>query len=218
MAHQDQRRNGSVCSHAYDLHKALRWLMVGVSMSGIAFRPECTWTPQTLVFASLLWAWSDEKNLEGTIYDRTQDYHSSLRRSTRTGRKLSGIHQNPLQMDRTPAANAFHGLSPKDGRCAGFRLDGRRLVGLCRRWQPRRCTAHPQERGAIFPEVEVVAQGPKTPSGGPTPPVGAESPRAQGECAADLADDDVACGVGPAVELADRPFRQQRTRTFSVDA
>jgi hypothetical protein len=45
------------------LHKALRWLVAGVSMSGIMFRPECTWTPETLVFAALLWAWSDEKTL-----------------------------------------------------------------------------------------------------------------------------------------------------------
>jgi len=63
VTHQDQGRDGSECSHAYDLHKALRWLMVGVSMSGIVFRPECTWTPETLAFAALLWAWSDEKTL-----------------------------------------------------------------------------------------------------------------------------------------------------------
>jgi IS4 transposase len=63
MTHQDQGRNGSVCSHACDLHKALRWLMAGVSMSGIVFRPDCTWTPETLTFAALLWAWSDEKTL-----------------------------------------------------------------------------------------------------------------------------------------------------------
>jgi hypothetical protein len=37
--------------------------MAGVSMNGIAFRPECTWTPVTLAFAALLWAWSDEKTL-----------------------------------------------------------------------------------------------------------------------------------------------------------
>ena len=37
--------------------------MTGVSMSGIAFRAECTWMPETLVFAALLWAWSDEKTL-----------------------------------------------------------------------------------------------------------------------------------------------------------
>lgn len=54
MAHQDQGHNGSKCSHAYDLHKALQWLMVGVSMCGIVFRHECTWTPETLMFAALL--------------------------------------------------------------------------------------------------------------------------------------------------------------------
>ena len=63
MAHQDQGRNGSSCSHAQDLHHALRWLLMGASLSGITFRPDCTWTPQTLVFAALLWAWSDEKTL-----------------------------------------------------------------------------------------------------------------------------------------------------------
>ena len=37
--------------------------MTGVSMSGIVFRPECTWTSETLAFAALLWSWSDEKTL-----------------------------------------------------------------------------------------------------------------------------------------------------------
>jgi hypothetical protein len=63
MTHQDQGRNGSDGSHAYDLHKTLQWLIAGASMSGIVFRAECTWTPETLVFAALLWAWSDEKTL-----------------------------------------------------------------------------------------------------------------------------------------------------------
>ncbi len=63
MTHQDQGRNGSGCSHACDLHKALRWLTAGVSLGGIALRSDCTWAPQTLVFAAMLWAWSDEKTL-----------------------------------------------------------------------------------------------------------------------------------------------------------
>jgi hypothetical protein len=63
VTHQDQRRDGSVCPHAYDLHKALQWLIRGVSMSEIRFRPECTWTSKTLAFAALLWSWSDEKTL-----------------------------------------------------------------------------------------------------------------------------------------------------------
>jgi hypothetical protein len=45
------------------LHKALRWLIGGLSLGGTALRPDCTWTLQTLVFAALLWAWSDEKTL-----------------------------------------------------------------------------------------------------------------------------------------------------------
>lgn len=63
MAHQDQGLAVSPCSHAHDLHQALRWLLVGVSLSGIALRPDCTWTPQSLVFMGLLWAWSDERTL-----------------------------------------------------------------------------------------------------------------------------------------------------------
>lgn len=63
MAHQDQGREGSSCSHAQHLHRALRWLLVGASLSGITFRADCTWTPQTLLFAALLWAWSDERTL-----------------------------------------------------------------------------------------------------------------------------------------------------------
>ena len=63
VTHQDHGSKGSVCPHAYDLHKALRWLLTGVSMSQIVFRHECTWTPETFLFAALLWAWSDEKTL-----------------------------------------------------------------------------------------------------------------------------------------------------------
>lgn len=63
MAHQDQGRSGSRRMHAADLHKAFRWLIVGVSMSGIVFRADCTWTSQAFAFAALLWACSDEKTL-----------------------------------------------------------------------------------------------------------------------------------------------------------
>ena len=63
MTHQDQGTRGSVRPHAYDLHKAWRWLLTGVSLSSLVFRPECTWTPETFLFAALLWAWSDEKTL-----------------------------------------------------------------------------------------------------------------------------------------------------------
>jgi len=63
MAHQDRGRKPARCSHAHDLHRALRWLLAGVSLGGIVFRFNCTWTPRKLVFMGLLWAWSDEKTL-----------------------------------------------------------------------------------------------------------------------------------------------------------
>lgn len=63
MAHQDQGRSGSRCSHAVDLRNALRWLLQGMSFTSIGFRPDCTWTPPSLVWAALLWAWSDEPTL-----------------------------------------------------------------------------------------------------------------------------------------------------------
>jgi hypothetical protein len=63
MAHQDQGLVVGRWWNADDLHTALRWLLTGVSLSGIAFRADCTWTPQTLIFVCMLWAWSDEKTL-----------------------------------------------------------------------------------------------------------------------------------------------------------
>lgn len=63
MAHQDQGRSVSGCSHADELHQALQWLLTGASFTSIAFRCDCTWTASTLTFAALLWAWSDEKTL-----------------------------------------------------------------------------------------------------------------------------------------------------------
>lgn len=63
MAHQDQGRKASPCSHAHDLHRALRWLLRGISLKEIALRRDCTWAPLTLAYTALLWAWSDEKTL-----------------------------------------------------------------------------------------------------------------------------------------------------------
>jgi hypothetical protein len=63
MAHQDRGWKADRCSHAHDLRRALRWLLTGVSFSGIVFRFDCTWTPRNLVCMGLLWAWSDEQTL-----------------------------------------------------------------------------------------------------------------------------------------------------------
>lgn len=63
MTHQDQRWSVGGCLNADDLQRALRWLLSGISLSGIVFRLDCTWTPRSLVYAALLWVWSDEKTL-----------------------------------------------------------------------------------------------------------------------------------------------------------
>jgi len=63
MAHQDRGRKSAQRFNAEDLHQALKWLVTGISFASIAFRPDCTWTPQALTFAALLWSWSDEKTL-----------------------------------------------------------------------------------------------------------------------------------------------------------
>jgi len=63
MAHQDQRRKGSSCTHAHDLQQALEWLVEGVSADAISLRADCTWTQKALIFVALLWALSDEKGL-----------------------------------------------------------------------------------------------------------------------------------------------------------
>ncbi len=63
MAHQDHGRKSLLWAHAHDLRDVLQWLLKGVTFNGIALRGDCTWTPQCLVCAALLWAWSDEITL-----------------------------------------------------------------------------------------------------------------------------------------------------------
>lgn len=63
MAHQDQGRKNNACTHAGQLLLAFIWLFGGVSLNCIGLRQDCTWTAQTLMYAAILWAWSDEKTL-----------------------------------------------------------------------------------------------------------------------------------------------------------
>jgi Transposase DDE domain len=63
MSHQDtDGHNGSAPQHQA-LKQALDWLLNPAPLSAVRFREECTWTPKALVFAAILWAWSDEKTL-----------------------------------------------------------------------------------------------------------------------------------------------------------
>lgn len=62
MSHQDQHARG-VQHNSADLFKALQWLSVKVDWSEVRLRSECSWTPQWLAWAAILWAWSNETTL-----------------------------------------------------------------------------------------------------------------------------------------------------------
>lgn len=63
MALQDQGRNDTSSSHAEQLRRAFCWLLKGVSFDSITLRQDCTWTVRSVIYAAVLWAWSDEKTL-----------------------------------------------------------------------------------------------------------------------------------------------------------
>lgn len=63
MTHQDQVRPGAPRTCADDLLSALRWITAGANWREIGLRKDCSWSPLSLVFVALLWAWSDEKTL-----------------------------------------------------------------------------------------------------------------------------------------------------------
>lgn len=65
MSHQDRSGLTAPAPHHQALKRALDWLLEPASLSGMAPRGDCTWTPEGLIFAAILWAWSDEKTLTG---------------------------------------------------------------------------------------------------------------------------------------------------------
>ena len=73
MAHQDTGRDTSKLPSHQALKQALDWLLAGISWSGVSFRDDCTWSPKLLVWVGLLWAWGDEKTLQGRFYQPGRD-------------------------------------------------------------------------------------------------------------------------------------------------
>jgi Transposase DDE domain len=63
MSHQDSDVHTDSVAHHQALKRALDWLFAPVSLSDLAFREDCSWTPKGLIFMAILWAWSDEKSL-----------------------------------------------------------------------------------------------------------------------------------------------------------
>lgn len=62
MSHQDLDGRELGCQ-ADGLRRAVEWLVPRQSLGQFRFRDDCTWTPWQLVFAALVWAWSDELTL-----------------------------------------------------------------------------------------------------------------------------------------------------------
>lgn len=116
MAHQDQGRKGSSCSHAHDLQQAMEWLLEGASLDEIKLRVDCTWTQKALIFVALLWAWSDEKGLierfaaaRKIIIDRFAEQEEPAG-SYQAFMKLLGKWTEPL---RTVLSTAFRRRMPE---------------------------------------------------------------------------------------------------------
>jgi hypothetical protein len=63
MSHQDRVRKAASETHAADLYKVFQWLTPSGCFESIQFRRDCGWTPRMLVFAALLWSWSDFSKL-----------------------------------------------------------------------------------------------------------------------------------------------------------
>jgi hypothetical protein len=63
MSHQDTVGHTDSAAHHQALKQALDWLLASAKHADLAFRKDCSWTPKFLIFAAILWAWSDEKSL-----------------------------------------------------------------------------------------------------------------------------------------------------------
>jgi hypothetical protein len=63
MSHQDRDGHTASAPHHQGLKLTLDWLLEPAQLANVAFREDCTWTPKGLIFAAILWTWSDEKAL-----------------------------------------------------------------------------------------------------------------------------------------------------------
>jgi Transposase DDE domain len=63
MSHQGTDRLTCSTPHHQALKRSLDWLLASARLSDLAFREDCSWTPKSLIFVAILWAWSDEKSL-----------------------------------------------------------------------------------------------------------------------------------------------------------
>ncbi|GAC1346697.1 MAG: IS4-like element ISRba3 family transposase [Isosphaeraceae bacterium] len=63
MSHQDSICHTASKPHHQALRETLDWILRSADLLDLSFRQECRWNPPAFIFASILWAWSDEKTL-----------------------------------------------------------------------------------------------------------------------------------------------------------
>jgi len=68
MSHQDTDVSTVSAPYHQALKQALEWLLASASLSNVAFREDCSWTPKGLIFTAILWVWSDEKTLTDRFF------------------------------------------------------------------------------------------------------------------------------------------------------
>lgn len=95
MSHQDHGRLHG--THAGSLNQVFRWLLANVSLRGLTFRRDCSWTPRALMCAGLLWAWSDE----ATLNERFRASRKIIRRWLGEQLELAGSYQAFVKLLRT---------------------------------------------------------------------------------------------------------------------
>ena len=64
MPHQDKGRDSLPAYNHQALQESVDWILSGATLSSVAFRKECRWSPRSLIATALFWVWSDEKTLK----------------------------------------------------------------------------------------------------------------------------------------------------------
>lgn len=88
MSHQDTVH---VTTNAEDLQEALEWVVTEETLADIQFRDESVWTPFTLVFGALLWAWSGKQTLTKRFVEARKIVARNAADDQQPGRSYSGF-------------------------------------------------------------------------------------------------------------------------------
>src|SRR5260370_41361699 len=99
MSHQDRDGRTSFPVNFQALQDAFAWLLKTADLSAIRFRDDCTWSPLGLIFAALLWSWSDEKGLKERFSTARKICFKAL------GKAALGTGKAKKAKDRKPAVS-----------------------------------------------------------------------------------------------------------------